>query len=119
MPAISSTPVGRSPIPDEFLRASHAPPARTLVDLLRSTAEAHPDAPAIDDGSTILEYAELVEAVIAGAYALNDAGVASYNHQLAREVANVGVPAFAATPNRMVEVIERALRGESPDGSRI
>lgn len=75
MPAITSTPVGRSPIPDEFLRASHAPPARTLVDLLRSTAEAHPDAPAIDDGSTILEYAELAEAVIAGAYALNDAGV--------------------------------------------
>ena len=35
MPAISSTPVGRSPIPDEFLRASHAPPARTLVDLLQ------------------------------------------------------------------------------------
>ena len=75
MPALSSTPVGRSPIPEEFLRASHAPPARTLVDLLRSTVDAHPEAPALDDGTTVLEYAELLEAVIAGAYVLNDAGV--------------------------------------------
>ena len=75
MSAISPTAVGRSPIPDEFLRASHAPAPRTLVDVLRSTAETHPDAPAVDDGTTVVEYAELVEKVIAGAYALNDAGV--------------------------------------------
>ncbi|UYP19356.1 amino acid adenylation domain-containing protein [Rhodococcus sp. Z13] len=65
----------RFPVPGEFLRGSHAPTPRTLVDLLRSTAEAHPGAPAVDDGSTVLDYAELVEKVVAGAYALNDAGV--------------------------------------------
>ncbi|MER3439722.1 MAG: hypothetical protein C4346_20200 [Chloroflexota bacterium] len=49
--------------------------------------------------------------------ALNDAGTASYNHRLAREVANLGIPTFAATPQRMVAAIERAFRGESPDGA--
>ncbi|WP_231610223.1 AMP-binding protein, partial [Rhodococcus sp. CX] len=62
-------------IPDEYLRSSFAPPARTLVDILRSTADAHPDAPAIDDGKVMLSYAELAEEIVAGAYRLTDAGV--------------------------------------------
>ncbi len=51
--------------------------------------------------------------------ALNDAGVASYNHRLARAVANLGIPTFAATPQRMIDAVERALRGESLDASSL
>lgn len=70
------SPATNSPaVPAEFLRASHAPAPRTLVDILRSSAEAHPDAPALDDGTNVLGYAELAEKVIEGTYALHDAGV--------------------------------------------
>ncbi|MGC5163711.1 Pls/PosA family non-ribosomal peptide synthetase [Rhodococcus sp. DT1] len=75
MPAPLPAEPRSSVIPAEFLRASHAPPARTLVDILRATAEAHPDAPAIDDGTGVIGYAELLEKVRVGAYALLDAGV--------------------------------------------
>ncbi|MEE2034945.1 AMP-binding protein, partial [Rhodococcus chondri] len=64
-----------STVPEEFLRGAHAPAPRTLVDILRATADTHPEAPAIDDGTTTLGYAELVEEVVAGAYRLTDAGV--------------------------------------------
>jgi non-ribosomal peptide synthetase-like protein len=45
-----------------FLRADRAPTARTLVDVFVATLSAHPDAPALDNGSTILTYAEFAEA---------------------------------------------------------
>jgi hypothetical protein len=48
--------------------------------------------------------------------ALNDGGVASFDHQLARDVAALEIPTFAATPNRLVEAVERALRGGMVDG---
>jgi Mg-chelatase subunit ChlD len=44
--------------------------------------------------------------------ALNDAGKASFDRDLAREVASLDIPTFAATPNRLVDAVERALRGE-------
>ena len=50
--------------------------------------------------------------------ALNDAGVASYDHELGRKVAALGIPTFAATPNRLVEAVEKALRGEGVAGGR-
>ncbi|MFI5775926.1 Pls/PosA family non-ribosomal peptide synthetase [Nocardia sp. NPDC051570] len=46
--------------PTPLLRAFDAPEPRTLVDILAATAEAHPDAPAIDDGADVLTYAELL-----------------------------------------------------------
>lgn len=49
-------------IPDHYLRANLAAPARTLWDIVLETAAAHPHAPAIDDGD-ILSYAELVDSV--------------------------------------------------------
>ena len=52
-------------IPDEYLRSPLAPAPRTLVDVLRSAADKHPDAPAIDDGAVTLSYAELAEEIIA------------------------------------------------------
>ncbi|KQN41633.1 Pls/PosA family non-ribosomal peptide synthetase [Frigoribacterium sp. Leaf44] len=52
-----------------------APAARTLVDVLRATALAHPDASALEDERGALSYAELVVRVEAAARALADAGV--------------------------------------------
>jgi hypothetical protein len=45
--------------------------------------------------------------------ALSDRGVASYNHELGRKIAALGIPAFAATPGKLVDAVERALRGET------
>nr|WP_255805249.1 Pls/PosA family non-ribosomal peptide synthetase [Corynebacterium kalidii] len=56
-------------------RGDVAAPPRTLVDILRATAEAYPEASAIDDGSGALSYAELLEAVEATAATLRSAGV--------------------------------------------
>ncbi len=48
--------------------------------------------------------------------ALNDAGTASYDKELARKVAALDIPTFAATPNKLVEAVERALSGGRVDG---
>ncbi len=45
-----------------LLRAGQAPEPRTLVEVFRDTAAAHPDAAAIDTGGEVLTYAELTEA---------------------------------------------------------
>jgi uncharacterized protein with von Willebrand factor type A (vWA) domain len=50
--------------------------------------------------------------------ALNDTGRASFDRDLARKVAALDIPTFAATPNRLVEAVERALR-ECGDGEAI
>lgn len=51
--------------------------------------------------------------------ALNDAGKASFDKDLARKVAALGVPTFAATPNRLVEAVEQALKGGVPGGNAL
>ncbi|RMI07021.1 non-ribosomal peptide synthetase, partial [Cellulomonas triticagri] len=61
--------------PDGLLRSGLAPAPRTLVDVLAATVAAHPDAPALDDGSTVLTYAELAARVRAAASALAAEGV--------------------------------------------
>jgi hypothetical protein len=45
--------------------------------------------------------------------ALNDQGRASYHEGLARRVAALDIPTFAATPSKLVEAVERALKGEA------
>ncbi|WP_235503478.1 Pls/PosA family non-ribosomal peptide synthetase [Aeromicrobium sp. Root344] len=62
---------GASPL----LRSSQAPPVRTLVDILRQTALANPDASALDNGSNVLTYEEFCEASDAFASALRERGV--------------------------------------------
>ncbi|GAA3012574.1 Pls/PosA family non-ribosomal peptide synthetase [Microbacterium aurantiacum] len=57
-------------------RGSLAPPARTLLDVLRDTAARHPEASALDDGSGALSYRELTARVARTAARLRDAGVA-------------------------------------------
>ncbi|MEV2225131.1 Pls/PosA family non-ribosomal peptide synthetase [Nocardia vinacea] len=61
--------------PEPLLRAALAPQARTLVDILNSTAEAHPEEPAIDDGRVVLSYTELLTEIDAGVMRLTAAGV--------------------------------------------
>ncbi|MFC7402059.1 Pls/PosA family non-ribosomal peptide synthetase [Citricoccus sp. GCM10030269] len=55
--------------------AIKAPPVRTLVELLETTAEQHPEAPALDDGESVLSYAELLDEVKATGRALHSAGL--------------------------------------------
>jgi len=60
---------------DPLLRADRAPAPRTLVDVLRSTADDHPDSPAIDNGREVLTYDELLTSAGDVATALRDEGV--------------------------------------------
>ncbi|MEU8897649.1 Pls/PosA family non-ribosomal peptide synthetase [Nocardia sp. NPDC048505] len=54
---------GEDVLPNPLLRGTLAPPARTLVDVLAATADTYPDAPALDDGETVLGYLELLNEV--------------------------------------------------------
>lgn len=44
--------------------------------------------------------------------ALTDSGRPSYDHDLAREVAALGVPCFGCTPRLLIQVLDRVLRGQ-------
>jgi uncharacterized protein with von Willebrand factor type A (vWA) domain len=44
--------------------------------------------------------------------ALNDAGRASFDKDMARKVAALDIPTFAATPHKLVEAVEQALKGD-------
>jgi hypothetical protein len=44
--------------------------------------------------------------------ALDDTGRASYDHDLAQRVANLGIPAFACTPNKLIGIMENILQGK-------
>lgn len=59
----------------ELTLGSRAAPPRTLIDILRATAAAHPESSALDDGSGALSYAELLAAVEARALELRSNGV--------------------------------------------
>ena len=69
-PETSATPE----VPAHYLLGSEAAPARTLWDVVRTTAENYPEAAALDDGE-ILTYAELLADVSAWATELHASGV--------------------------------------------
>jgi non-ribosomal peptide synthetase-like protein len=72
----SGDPIERNdPARDPLLRGHLAPEPRTLVDILRATADAHPDSPAIDNGREVLTYDELLDAAQEVASALRADGV--------------------------------------------
>ncbi|WP_259338557.1 non-ribosomal peptide synthetase, partial [Clavibacter phaseoli] len=56
-------------------RAAAVTPPRTLVDVLRATVAAHPDASAIQDADGALSYRELMARVVQVAASLREAGV--------------------------------------------
>ncbi|KQU07425.1 amino acid adenylation protein [Rhodococcus sp. Leaf7] len=62
-------------IPEEYVRSHLAAPGRTLVDILEATARSWPDAPALDDGTTTVSYAELLDNIDEGAGWLSRHGV--------------------------------------------
>ncbi|MGL4305196.1 MAG: Pls/PosA family non-ribosomal peptide synthetase [Mycobacteriaceae bacterium] len=62
-------------VPTELLLSHKAPPARTLLDILQATAQAYPDACAIDDGNVTLSYSELLDEIELGVQWLNSAGI--------------------------------------------
>lgn len=47
--------------------------------------------------------------------ALDDAGTPSYDAELAKKLANVGVPSFGCTPNALPPMLEAALKGQDLD----
>jgi hypothetical protein len=51
--------------------------------------------------------------------ALNDKGMASYDKDVARKVAALDIPTFAATPSKLVTAVERALSGGRVDDSAV
>ena len=62
-------------IPAQYLRSSQAPAPRTLLDILRATAESYPDVPAIDDGHGVVTYSELLTEVLTTAEWLASRGI--------------------------------------------
>jgi hypothetical protein len=90
-------------------------PERTLVILITDLYEGG------DRGAMLkgLEAMRESRVKVLCVLALNDGGVASYDHSLARDVAALDIPTFAATPNRLVEAVERALKGESINAGRL
>lgn len=67
-------PDGSAP-PGLLLRSSAAPEPRTLIDILRATTAADPEASAIEDARGALSYRELLAIVLAAAGRLRTAGV--------------------------------------------
>jgi len=61
--------------PGLLLAGDRAAAPRTLLDVLRASTEAHPDASALDDGEGALSYREVLARVIATAARLKAAGV--------------------------------------------
>jgi len=56
-------------------RSTEAPPARTLIDILRETTARHPEASALEDADGALSYAELLAHVWRTAALLHELGV--------------------------------------------
>lgn len=83
-------------------------PERTLVILISDLFEGG------DRQALVARLRRLVEsrARALALLALTDGGRPAYDHELARELVEVGVPAFGCTPKLLVDVVERALRGD-------
>jgi non-ribosomal peptide synthetase component F len=67
--------VTSTPLLPALLRSDRAPAPRTLVEIFTETAEACPDALAVDSGVDVLTYAELAEAALSLAARLAEIGV--------------------------------------------
>ncbi|HET9020299.1 MAG TPA: Pls/PosA family non-ribosomal peptide synthetase [Ornithinibacter sp.] len=86
-------------------RSGRAPDTRTLVDILRATADAHPDAAALDNGREVLTYDEMLESGGAVAAALRDLGVGRGDR--------VGVRIPSGTTDLYVAIVGILLAGAS------
>ena len=83
-------------------------PEKTLVLLITDLYEGGSPANLLGQLEALREARTNVLCVLA----LNDKGTASFDPDLARKVAGLDIPTFAATPNKLVDAVERALRGD-------
>ena len=44
--------------------------------------------------------------------AISDQGKPSYNHDLAKKLANLGMPCFGCTPDRLPDLLAAVLKGQ-------
>jgi non-ribosomal peptide synthetase-like protein len=65
----------RCDVTDPLRRGDLCPDQRTLLDIFDATVQSHPTAPALDDGTTVLSYESLAEAVQRAAATLRVAGI--------------------------------------------
>jgi hypothetical protein len=84
-------------------------PSKTLFIFLSDLYEGSGEAAMLRELAAIKEGGARVLCVLA----LNDAGKASFDKDVARKVAALDIPTFAATPGKLVEAVERALKGEA------
>lgn len=84
-------------------------PEKTLVLWITDLGEPHQDFPEI-----VGRLRQLVEskAKVFVLLALDEAGRPWYDHELARQLSEIGVLSFGCTPRRLVDVMERALKGQ-------
>ena len=87
------------------LRAHLAPPARTLVDIFRATAETFGDAHALDNGVEVLTYEEFAGAAEEVAGELAAAGIGRGDR--------VGVRIASGTPDLYVAILGILLAGSA------
>lgn len=83
-------------------------PAKTLYVLLADLHDTSPNTPRfIKKMEFLLESG--IKAI--GLLAISDQGVPSYNEKLANQLAGMGMPCFACTPDRLPELLAGVLRG--------
>jgi len=83
-------------------------PEKTLYLLITDLYEGGTQADLLQQLADLKEARTQVMCVLA----LSDSGTASFDRDMARKVANLDIPTFAATPNKLVDAVERALRGD-------
>jgi Mg-chelatase subunit ChlD len=84
-------------------------PEKTLLLLITDLYEGGNQADLLEQLGALRESRVSVLCMLA----LNDSGTASFDRDLARKVANLDIPTFAATPNKLVDAVERALKGDA------
>ncbi|WP_409201250.1 Pls/PosA family non-ribosomal peptide synthetase [Luteipulveratus flavus] len=89
--------------PVTLLRGSNAPAPRTLVDIFTETVQECPDAPALDNGATVMTYAELQESAQELAERLAEVGVGRGDR--------VGVRIRSGTTDLYVAIVGTLLAG--------
>ncbi len=82
-------------------------PAKTLFILISDLYEGGVEAGLIKKLTALYESGVKVLVLVA----LSDRGIPSYDERLAKKIANIGIPSFGCTPDRLPELIEGALKG--------
>ena len=106
-----------------YHRSAAAADERTLSDILDATVRAYGDAPAIDDGSVALTYAELAVTVVTEAAELSGAGIRR-GDRVGIRIPSGTVELYGASPGSPASARRMACRDPSrrtthrPCGSR-